>query len=310
MPAQKPVTLTQTHPDLDGVPEGRLEDLIDQPAPAGAVEIVDPAANLPASPAGDAGVLALLSTDDEWADVDDGDLDRGARRIPYLKLNRNLDGGFTIPDTGEITRTIDFVWLLKGKSRAWFATPFGKGDAAPACRSGDGLHADPTSPDLQNGGDCATCPLSSFDDDTRGGQPRCREAVEALVFIPDPLGYGQLARLRWNGIAVQPARRFWDSFSTRIPKRVPMAYVSRAVLEPTSTDFGEKLAPRFERVAELTRAEAQPLIVEREERRRDFLADTAADLAEGVGHDADEAGPFDGASGGAGGGYDPSSEPF
>jgi hypothetical protein len=250
-----------------------LGDLIDTPS----TEIV------PAPPS----ALPALVLDDEWADVDDGDLAPGSRRIPYLKINRNLDGGFTIPDTGQVVKELDFVWLAKGRSRAWFATDFGKGDAAPACRSADGITADPTAPDVQNGGDCTTCPLASFDDDARGGQKRCREAVEALVFIPDPHGYGQFARLRWNGIAVSPAARYWDSFFTRMPKRPPIAFVSHVELVPTATDFGDKLAPQFHRQSELTRAEAQPLIAERAERMKDWAADTAADLAEGVGTDED-----------------------
>lgn len=249
-------------------------------------ELIDPeSSNLPAVPDGNGGIephddkriLSLLPADDEWADIDDGDLAPTPGRIPHLGLNRNVDGGFVNPETGEKTQTIDFVWLAKGRSRAWFKDPFGKGDSVPSCRSFDGIVADPSSPDMQNGGDCNTCPHAQWGAD--GDKPSCRESIEALVFLPDPHAAGHLTRIRWSGIAVRPARLFWDSFQTRLPRRPPMAYVSRATLEPTSTDFGDKLAPRFERVAEISRNEAQPLIEERDRRLVDWQADIAETVA-------------------------------
>lgn len=290
-PAADP-SLPQVHPDdlLAAVKKGE-EVMMPDPASHGVmVQVVEPG-YLPATVEADAGVLAMLNSDnDPWAGVGDGDLAPSVRRIPYLKINRNMDGGFTVPDTGETVKDLDFIWMAKGMSRAWFKDAFGKGESVPGCRSADGVTADPQSPDIQNGGQCVGCPMQAFEDDKRpGGAPRCREGVEALVFLPDPHGFGQLARMRWNGIAVQPAKRFWDSFFTRMPKVPPIGFVSHVTLEATDTAFGQKLAPVFHRQSELGRQEAQPLIVERDARMRDWVADTAADLAEGVGQD-DETG--------------------
>lgn len=317
------------------VPE---QPTLDAPDPAPLAEVVEEAPlpavveqpDLPATPEADAGVLALIPQDDEWSDVADGDLAPGTRRIPYLKLNRNVGEGFTNPETGEKTTELGFVWLAKGKSRTWFDKEWSAKDTAPpSCRSADGLRADPQSPALLPGwdespvkptGDCSTCPLASYDEATRGGKDvkRCREAVEALVFIPDETGDGQLARLRWNGIALKPSLNYWDSFFTRMPKRPPIAYVSHVRLEPTATDFGDKLAPVFSRVTEIPRRAAEPLIRERDERVKHWQEDIAADVAEGVDGDiGDETtrreGPFDGAAAGPRpdqAEYAPDEEPF
>lgn len=251
-----------------------------------------PTDSRPAAIATDAAVLALLPTDDEWGDVGAGDMTNdGTGRIPYMGLNRKLDGGFIDPDSGEITSETEFIWLAKGKSRAQWDKPFGGKDAAaaPDCRSFDGITSDPSSPNLKHDV-CATCPLSQWDGDEA---PKCKESVEAMVFLRDDLGQGRLARIRFGGIAVAPAKAYWDSFFTRLPRRPPIAYVSRAVLEPVDTDNGKFLRPRFERIADIPRAEAQPLIAERDQR----LADWKADIAEAVvrGDVADD-------HGGAGGG--------
>lgn len=277
------------------IPVAHPDDLVAAPVPA----VVNDAVELHRDH--DSRVLDLVPTDDEWAGVDSGDLAPSAtRRIPYLRLNRNLDGGFTIPDTGEITKALDFVWLAKGRSRGWYEKDWSANESGPPdCRSFDGITADPQSPELQNGGDCSTCPLAEFDDDKRGGKDvkRCREAVEALVFVPsldaegNPDGAGRLARVRWSGIAVRPALDYWSTFDLRMPKIPPIGFVSRATLQPTKTDFGEKLAPVFVRVKALARAEAQPLIEERDARVADWKADIAADVREGVASDDDESTP-------------------
>lgn len=228
----------------------------------------------------DASVLALLPADDEWGDVDSGDMTNdGAGRIPYMGLNRKLDGGFVSPDTGEITQELDFIWLAKGKSRAQWDKPFGGKDAAaaPDCRSFDGITSDPQSPDRKSV-ECASCPFAQWVD---GEPPKCKESVEAMVFLPDPLGAGRLARVRFGGIAVAPAKAYWDSFFTRLPRRPPIAYVSKAVLEPVDTDNGKFLRPRFERVADIPRSEAQPLITERDQRLADWKADIADSVVRG-----------------------------
>lgn len=313
-------------PDPDSLPVIDIDDVADLAAqeahdghtvviqntpPGTAVAPLDQG-NLPATREADQQVSSIVPVDDEWADVHDGDLSPGQRRIPYLKINRNLDGGFEDPDTGETTKELDLIWMAKGRSRVWFKEAFGVGAGVPACRSGDAITADPSSPDLQNHGDCTTCPRANFDEDQRGTvlndkgrevpAPRCREAIEALVFIKDPHGAGRLARMRWGGIAVRPATTYWDSFFTRMPVVPPIGFITHVDLVPTDTDFGQKLAPSFTRVEQITRRDAQPLITARDERMKDWKADTADDIAQGVGHDDDGAksGPFE----------DRSEEPF
>lgn len=234
----------------------------------------------PAAIATDASVLALMPSDDEWADVDPGDMTNdGTGRIPYLGLNRKLDGGFIDPDTGEVSQEVEFIWLAKGKSRAQWNKPFGGKDAAaaPDCRSFDGITSDPQSPDRKST-ECANCPFSQWVD---GEAPKCKESVEAMVFLRDELGQGRLARIRFGGIAVAPAKAYWDSFFTRLPRRPPIAYVSQASLEPVDTDNGKFLRPRFMRVADIPRAQAEPLIAERNKRMEDWKADIADAVVRG-----------------------------
>lgn len=251
---------------------------------AGAIRDAVENKNLPATQPNANATQLYDPTQDEWADVDAGDLtgDVGGHRIPFIALNRKFGYGFDLAGNGENYVTeLQFVWLAKGRSRVWFREPFGQGDGKPKCRSFDGRTADPNSPDLQNGGDCRTCPHAQWDGNT---PPDCMESIEALVFIPDPSGFGQLGRLRFSGMALAPARSYWDSFFTRLPKRPPIAYVSRCVLEPVDTDNGKFLVPRFERVTELGRREAQPLIDERAARTADWTADVADDAVAGVHH--------------------------
>lgn len=276
-------------------------ELVDAPAPSEPPDVaVAPSAGALAVPdeahpdlrEQDAVVLAGLATDDEWADVGDGDLDetaQGGWRIPYLLQNRKLGGGVTLPD-GEIVQAFDFVWLARAKSRAWFETDFGQGDSVPQCRSFDGLKADPNSPKLQNGGDCTTCPRASWNDEVNP-DPRhpCRDAVEALIFLPDTVSGGILARIRWAGLAVKTARSFWDSFSLRLPKRPAIAFLSRmSFVEEEHAPNGTFLVPHFERVEALSRREANPLIAERDRRLADWQKDIAEDVEAGKSREAGE----------------------
>lgn len=225
----------------------------------------------------------LIDPDDEWSDVGDGDLtqDGATSRLPYFKLNRKMGGGFVDPDTGEILQTLDFVWLARGRSRAQWDRLFdGKAadeDKAPVCRSFDGLTPDPTSP-TRKADHCAGCPndrFSGFDDQVQQHQ-RCHRSVEAMVFVADTTpGGGRLVRLRFGGMAESAARAYWDSFKTRLPARPAIAFMSRCTLEEVDTSNGVFLVPRFERVHELRRAEAQPLIAVRDEMVKAWQEDIA-----------------------------------
>lgn len=220
--------------------------------------------------------LGAFSSDDPWAQVDSGDLSPEPARISHMALNRKVDGGFVDAETGEKVLELDFIWLAKGKSRAWWPDPFGKGDAAPGCRSFDGVKADPASPDLQNQGDCLTCPHARW---ANGDPPECADAVEALVFLPDPGSVGRLARIRWNGLSVAPARAYWGSFEERLPRRPPMSVVTHVELEGKETDNGTFLVPRFSRRGVLPFEEARPLIAERDRRIAEWQEELAADVA-------------------------------
>lgn len=251
-------------------------------------------------------VPALISDDDEFAGVSDGDLSPAtARSIPLLALNRKSDGAFIDSDSGEMTSELDFVWLAKGTTRAWWPEPFGKGKPAPACRSADGVVPDPNSPNVQSQA-CASCPHSRWVGDDA---PACKQSIEAMVFLPDPLGYGRLARIRLGGMAIAPAQAYWDSFSARMPRRPPLAYISHVALEPTSTPNGTFLVPKFSRVRPLTRAEAQPLIDERDRRISEWQSTVAEDVATGATRDEP---PVEAAGGSAPGTYvtDDGGEPF
>lgn len=278
--------------------EAELLDADDNPA----------AANLPARvetttidnyTGDDRYLLKSVAVDPEWEGIDDGDwTPQGSRsRIPHIPLNRKLDGGFTLPDTGEVVDNLDLVLLARGTSRAWFPRLFdGKNPEPPDCRSFDGRTADPNSPDLQNGGDCLTCPHAKWTDNP----PACKENVEALVFVldADETG-GQFARIRFGGIAVGPFRDYWERFARRVPRRFPFAYLTRVKLEAVDTDNGKFLRPTFERIRELPRRDVQPLLDERDSRKAEWAADIADDVSAMRADQAGDTGPgpFDDAPG-------------
>lgn len=236
---------------------------------------------------GQAGAL-IDATGDSWSDVADGDLSPPtAQSIPLLALSRKIDGGFVDSDTGEKSTELDFVWLAKGSTRAYWSEPFGKGDKAPTCSSADGITPLPHSTEVQSPA-CATCPHSRW---AGVESPACKDSIEAMVFLPDPLGYGTLARLRLGGMAIGPSQTFWDSFSARMPRRPPIAYVSHVALTPTETPNGTFLVPAYRRVKELTRAEAQPLIDERDRRIAEWQSVTASEVAAGDTRESATPGP-------------------
>lgn len=250
-------------------------------------EIIPPAGQITSAalPAlvDETGAALALVRDDEWASVPSSLVsDETATSIPRLAVNRKSDGGFIMEGTGELLRSLDFVWMDRTHTRAWWPEAFGKGDAEPSCRSNDGVHPTPESPAQQPGWEppidsktkqpvavkptdsCATCPHSQWNGDE---PPACALAIEAMVGLPDAMqGSVQLARIRFSGMGFGPARRFWESFSARLPKRPPIAYVSRVTLEPEQTPNGVFLRPKFERVNELTVEQARPLIEERNAR--------------------------------------------
>jgi len=229
-------------------------------------------------------------SDDPWAGVSDGDLSPAtARSIPMLTLNRKEGNGFTDAETGEARITaLDFVWLAKSTSRAWWPEAFGKGEKNPTCRSADGVVPDPQSPEVQSQA-CATCPQAKWESDDKDFR-RCVDTIEMLVFLPDPHGFGRLARVRFGGLAYRPTQAYWDSFSARLPHRPPIAFVSHVELEAVGTDNGVFLVPKFSRVRELSIDEARPLIEERDRRIAEWTATVAEDVATGATREAEATG--------------------
>lgn len=308
--------MTPTHPtdtDTDEIPAGLLA-MTDQAPPTPDDDIVD--GELVDTPAngdkpGNAveihnGNGALVQAD-EWSDVDDMDLSPSDRFvIPLLQLNRKVDGGFVNEDTGEIQREIDAVLMAKVNTRAWWPEAFGKGDAAPACRSDDGIEPNAErspaqQPDWQlpskaegetPASTCAACPNSQWDGDN---PPACTESIEFLAFVPTDHGAGKVVRLRFGGLALGPARRFWESFKTRLPKRPPIAYLTHIALQDEVTDNGTFLVPTFRRQLELDRAGAQPILEARDQRQLEWRHAVSADERP-VAPEPDGAGPFDGTS--------------
>ena len=121
-----------------------------------------------------------LVSDDSWGDVDEMDLapdDQVA--IPLYQLNRKVGGGFVNEDTGEVEQTIDAVLLAKANTRAYWKDPFGKGDAAPTCRSEDNIVPSDRSIEKQSP-TCASCRHSKWEGETR----RRARGDRVLAFAP------------------------------------------------------------------------------------------------------------------------------
>lgn len=281
-------------PDTGEIVDAELLDEHGDPTSQALARIENTASIDTYDPDADKRLLAAVPVDDEWSDIeDDGDwTPAGSRsRIPHITLNRKLDGGFTLPDTGELVQEVDVVLLARGTSRAWFPRAFdGKNPEPPDCRSFDGRTADPNSPDLQNNGDCLTCPHAQWTDDP----PACKASVEALVFLLDPDNSGgQFARIRFGGIAVGPFNDYWERFARRVPRKYPFAYLTHIALEAVDTDNGKFLRPRLERVRELARRDVQPLLDERDARKAEWAADIRDDVTSGATVEQPAAGPFD-----------------
>lgn len=217
-----------------------------------------------------------LVAQDEWADIDDGDLSPDdAFKIPLYQLNRKAGEGFYNEDTGATEQEILAVLMAKVNTRAWWPQQFGSGDAAPACRSDNGSTANvdrspaladdweaPTknlrrTPVEKPTGDCSTCPNALWDGDDPAP---CSTSIEFLAFVPTEIGAGRFVRLRFSGMGYGPARDYWQSFKTRLPKRPPLSVVTRISLETKETPNGDFLVPKFTRAEELAIETARPII--------------------------------------------------
>jgi hypothetical protein len=239
----------------------------------------------------------------EWGDVGDGDLAPPSEvLLPLLPMNRKLGEGVLDPQTGDVTDELEFIWLARTVTRAWWDKKFDERDEkdpAPKCRSTDGLvgigHFGPGSAENPSG-KCATCPAAQWTP-PEGILP-CRSAIEAMVATPDSAqGGAALFRLRFSGIAFAPARAYWDSFRARLPKIPPIGFLTHMALAPTETKNGKFLAPTFTRVRQLERTAIQPLIDERDRLIDDFrrivAEETETRTADVDEQDHRQGGPFD-----------------
>jgi hypothetical protein len=286
--------------DMGEIVDGEIVD--DTPAPVPAV--AEPGTDLEPHTGG-----RQLVADDEWSDVDDMDLSPSDRFvIPLYQLNRKADGGFLNEDTGETVREIEAVLMAKVNTRAWWPQQFGKGDAAPSCRSSNGVEADvERSPALQPDfemptrdlrglpqiptGVCATCPNSQWDGDE---PPSCGESIEFLAFVPTEHAAGKVVRLRFSGMGFGPARAYWESFKTRLPKRPAVAFVTQITLEEKDTDNGVFLVPVFRRVDSIPRANATAILEARAQRKTEWQQAVATDERPAVDDVATSTGSADG----------------
>ena len=241
----------------------------------------------------------IVNEVDEWSDVDDGDLSPASvRGIPHIRLNRKVGiptSGFLDPETGEVGTTMTAVLLAKSTSQAWWPVPFGHKDSVviPDCFSGDGLAPSSRSKAKQSAA-CASCPKQRWDDPDPNYR-RCSTAVELMVFVPDQIGYGRIARVRFGGLAIAPTEAYWAGFKNKVPRRPALSVLTLIELEPVETPNGYFLVPKFSAVRAFTRPEVEPLIAIQRERIEDWKAAVAADVA--AGGSATEAGdPTNGAA--------------
>ena len=268
------------------------------------------AANLPATadtllPAPVERVVTALA-DRDWDGVEDGHIGQTVTpRLPRLLLNRKVDGGFVDELTGERFTDTTFVWLADTMTRAWWPLPFGKGNKEPDCRSRDGITADASAPAQQDdwsepsskevrgvkpGTDkCAACPNAKWVD---GEGSSCSSSVEVMVYLLDQQ---RLSVVRFGGMAVSRVNKYLGALEAHIPRKPPIAYVTRCTLEPVDTTNGTFLVPVFSPAGEIPRAEATPLIEMRREKVAEWQEQLAADLAEGATRDVEtkSPGPFD-----------------
>lgn len=250
-------------------------------------------------------VVTALS-DAAWDGVEDGHLGNTVQpRLPRLLLNRKAgqkESGFTDELTGDVFDTATFVWLADTLTRAWWPEPFGKGNKSPDCRSRDGITPDPQSPAVQ-ADTCAACPNSQWNGDQ---SPSCNASVEVMVYLLDQQ---RLSLVRFGGMAVSRVNRYLGALNAHIPRRPPIAYVTRCDLEAVDTDNGTFLVPKFGVAGEIPRDQATPLIEMRREKVTEWQEQLSAEVAEGATRDGDGAGTAFGESTGPFDSDDPGPNP-
>lgn len=234
--------------------------------------------NLPATK-DDTAALAIPSTN-EWGDVDSGwsgaTDPTAAPIVPLLTFNAKLNGGLHDELTGDhygVGDTLRAVWLAWSESRAYWKDDFGTGDKTPTCRSATMIAPDEASTDKQSVL-CATCPMSQWAAD--GKPPRCGVRISVMLYLPEQ---ERITRTAFGGLSMKHVQRYLGGFSTRLPQRPPMAFITEISVAQESTSNGDFLVPHFRIAGDVSREEAAPLIVLRDELRKQWEALAAEDLA-------------------------------
>lgn len=230
----------------------------------------------------------------DWDDLDDLDMvpaGDSAGGVPFIKTNGNIDGGLTV-DGVEVDEVLCVI-ASRSVSRSKFEKPWDEDkNARPICWSSNGLTPDDTVVEKQSA-KCATCPFSF---EVRGNTKQtCRKNLEVLAYLPKT-GELDIMRFRFGGISVAPANAYWNSFSTKIPKKHPIGFITRVTMRPVETPNGKKLAAHFERVEQLPREGVETLIADARRRKamwQKMIADDVTSAAAQSTDGGDTPGPFD-----------------
>lgn len=244
-------------------------------------------------------VLAIADAD-EWGDVDSGWMGEApptsAPVVPLLTFNAKAGQGFTDELTGDKIGegdTLRVVWLAWSENRAYWEKPFGTGDAnaQPDCRSVSMIVPDDASPNKQ-AETCAVCPHSQWGSGSDRTPPKCGVRFSVMLYLPDSQ---RITRTAFGGLAMKHVQRYLGGFSTRLPQRPPMAFVTEITVAKEVTSNGDFLVPNFRVVSDITRAEAAPLIALRDELEKQWKQLASDDLNnQDAGSTVSAAGPFDG----------------
>lgn len=233
--------------------------------------------NLPATIA----ESALVIPENEWGDVDSGWSGQAppsaAPVVPLLKFNAKASYGFTDELTGQTIgegQSVDVVWLAWKESRAYWEGDYDPkaADKSPDCRSDNMVVPDDLSRNKQSA-TCAACPHSQWVDNK---PPECGVRVNAMIYLPDQ---ERITRTSFAGLGLKHVQRYLGGFETRLPRRPPMAFLTRIEVVGEETPNGKFLVPHFSVAGDITREAAVPLIQLRDELRKQWEALAAEDAS-------------------------------
>lgn len=114
--------------------------------------------------------------------------------LPQIKVPHGGGTSWELP-TGEVSKSLDCIVLLRQKPRAYWEKEAGEEASPPDCQSPDGTRGyglyggDHFSPDggeiLNPGGLCAKCPMDKWGSkDDEGGAKACRQRTHLSLLLP------------------------------------------------------------------------------------------------------------------------------